>query len=64
MKDGRYHVYVCIEYKNGISQLAKAITQRISDEDKLKIDFKEEEFRKWLEDKGLPEAGKNQQSQN
>ncbi len=64
MRDGRYHVYVCIEYKEGLPQLAKTIAQRISDEDKLKIDYKEEEFRKWLEEKGLREAAKKQQSQN
>ena len=64
MRDGRYHVYVCIEYKEGLPQLAKTIAQRISDEDKLKIDYKEEEFRKWLEEKGLREEAKKQQSQN
>lgn len=58
-KDGKYHVYVCIEYMASIGDLAKDIAngykkqigQQVSDEDRAKMEVRAEEFRKRIEER-------------
>lgn len=49
----QYEYWVCIEYLDGVSEMATKITkeveQRISDEEKLKMNFEFEQFRKRME---------------
>lgn len=57
-KDGQYHVYVCVEYMGDVAKLAsqmtnqakKQVEQQVSDEEKQKIQFDQEKFRKSIED--------------
>lgn len=53
MQDGAYQVFVCLEYKNGIPQMADEITenvkQRISDEDRIKMQYEFQKFRERIE---------------
>ena len=53
MPDSQYKVYVCLEYNKSISELATEITkgveQRISDEERMKMNFEFEQFRKRVE---------------
>ena len=48
--DGQYHVYVTIEYKGEISDLAadlaKNVGQQLSDEEKMRIDYDYEKYKK------------------
>ncbi len=56
--DGQYHVYVCIEYLGEISDIVdnmvsaarKQIPQQVSDEERLKILFELDQFKKSLEE--------------
>lgn len=52
-QDGAYHIYVCIEYMDGISgmseNIAKQVEQMISDEDKMKMNFEFNKFRERIE---------------
>lgn len=52
-KTRRYTVFVCLEYNGEVSQLAKevvqSVKQKISDEDRLKIDFINEKFEQEIE---------------
>ena len=56
--DGQYHVYVCIEYRgavndmveNMVAQAQKRVPQQVSDEDRIKIQFEIEQFKKKLEE--------------
>lgn len=49
-KNKMYHVFVCVEYANGIDGMVKDITdgvkQQISDDKKIEMEFRIEEFRK------------------
>lgn len=56
--DGQYHVYVCIEYRGDVNDMVenmvaaaqKRIPQQVSDEDRIKIQFEIEQFKKKLEE--------------
>lgn len=52
-KTRRYTVFVCLEYNGEVSKLAKEVTkqlsQKISDEQRLKMDFEFEKFEKEIE---------------
>ncbi|MDO5418831.1 MAG: hypothetical protein Q4F50_02020 [Bacteroides sp.] len=51
--DGSYHVYVCIEYMDGISKMAeniaKQVEQQVSDDERMKMNFEFEKFRERIE---------------
>jgi uncharacterized alkaline shock family protein YloU len=51
----QFKVYVCLEYDKDLAEMAadiaKGVEQRISDEDKLKMTFEFEEYRKQVEAK-------------
>lgn len=55
LNDGSYKVYVCLEYREGVGKLADAIArgveQRISDDERLKMQFDLDQFRKRYEEK-------------
>jgi hypothetical protein len=50
----QYKVYVCLEYQKGVSEMATRIAtkveQKISDEQKLKMNFEFEQYRKRIEE--------------
>ncbi len=52
--DGSYHVYVCIEYLDGVSKMAeniaKQVEQQIPDEERMKMNFEFEKFRERIEE--------------
>lgn len=52
--DGSYQVFVCLEYQAGVGQLAKDVAQkvqqRVSDEDRMKMNFEFEKFRQRVEE--------------
>lgn len=50
-KTGDYISYVCIEFnpKTAVPSIVSAVKQSISNDDRLKIDFQEEQFRKKME---------------
>lgn len=54
-QDGKYHVYVCVEYLPGIADMAQKLAQgvedQISKEDKLKMNFEFEQYKKSIEEK-------------
>lgn len=51
--DGSYHVYVCLEYRDGVSKMAENIArqveQQISDDERMKMNFEFEKFRERIE---------------
>ncbi len=51
--DGSYKVYVCLEYREGVGKLADAIArgveQRVSDDERLRMQFDLEQFRERYE---------------
>lgn len=53
MQDGSYQVFVCLEYKEGVAQMADDITetvkQRVSDEDRIKMQYEFQKFRERVE---------------
>lgn len=53
-KDGQYHVYVCIEYRGTLEDMAESIASKVneqlSDEEKLKIQFDYQQFKKEIEE--------------
>lgn len=53
-KDGQYHVYVCIEYRGSVGEMAESITSKVneqlSDEEKLKIQFDYQQYKKEIEE--------------
>lgn len=53
-KDGQYHVYVCIEYRGSVGEMAESIVSKVneqlSDEEKLKIQFDYQQFKKEIEE--------------
>jgi hypothetical protein len=61
LPNNQYEVWVCLEYQAGVealaSNVAKKVQQRISDEDKLKMNFEFDQYRKRVE----AELEKNQQ---
>lgn len=58
LKDGQYHVYVCMEWQGSVDKLASEMTknyrqrveQQVSDEDRAKMEVRYEEFRKSIEE--------------
>ncbi len=54
LADGSYETWVCLEYRDGVAKLANEISrkveQQISDEDRLKMNFEFEKFRKHIEE--------------
>ena len=57
LKDGQYHVYVCIEWQGSVKEMAAELAdnysarvkQLIPDEDRAKMEVRHEEFRKSVE---------------
>lgn len=53
LKDGSYQVYVCLEYREGVSKLAEDVTekvkQRVSDDDRIKMQYEFEKFKERVE---------------
>lgn len=53
-KDGQYHVYVCIEYRGAVGEMAESITSKVneqlSEEEKLRIQFDYQQFKKEIEE--------------
>lgn len=53
-KDGQYHVYVCIEYRGRVGDMAETIASKVneqlSDEEKLRIQFDYQQFKKEIEE--------------
>lgn len=55
--DGQYHVYVCIEYQGEVGEMVekmveaakKRVPQQVSDDERVKIQFEIEQFKKKLE---------------
>lgn len=64
LENGQYEIYVCVEFNEGISEISKSIvnniTQRVSEEDRVKIEVRTEEF----QDKIAKKIAKNMQDQN
>lgn len=58
LKDGQYHVFVCLEWRGSVDQLAQEMTknyrqrvqQQVSDQDRAKMEVRYEEFKKSIED--------------
>ena len=58
LKDGQYHVFVCMEWQGSVDQLAQDMTknyrqrvqQQVSDQDRAKMEVRYEEFKKSIED--------------
>lgn len=58
LKDGQYHVYVCMEWQGSVEKLAQEMTQnyrkrveqQVSDQDRAKMEVRYEEFKKSIED--------------
>lgn len=52
--DGAYHMYVCLEYRGDMSQLAddiaRQVKQQVSDDDRLKMKYDFEKFRQRVEE--------------
>ncbi|MBQ6747465.1 MAG: hypothetical protein IJR07_10540 [Bacteroidaceae bacterium] len=52
--DGTYHIYVCVEYLDGIEKMsetiAKQVEQQISDDERMKMNFEFEKYRKRIEE--------------
>jgi hypothetical protein len=53
LPNNQYEVWVCLEYQAGVealaSNVAKKVQQRISDEDKMKMNFEFDQYRKRVE---------------
>jgi hypothetical protein len=53
LPNNQYEVWVCLEYQAGVEALAanvaKKVQQRISDEDKMRMNFEFEQYRKRIE---------------
>ena len=58
LKDGQYHVFVCMEWQGSVDKMAQEMTknyrrrveQQVSDEDRAKMEVRYEEFRKSIEE--------------
>lgn len=54
LQDGSYQVFVCLEYKDGVSKMAEEITekvkQQVSDDDRLKMQYEFQKFRERVEE--------------
>ncbi len=52
-QDGSYHVYVCVEYLDGIEKMAetiaKQVEQQVSDDERMKMNFEFNKFRERIE---------------
>jgi hypothetical protein len=42
--DKQYHVFVCLEYQDGVSKIVNKVKQQVSDEDRLKMDYQFQKF--------------------
>jgi hypothetical protein len=53
LPNNQYEVWVCVEYQQGVealaSNVAKKVQQRISDDDKMKMNFEFDQYRKRME---------------
>lgn len=53
-KDGQYHVYVCIEYRGTVgdmaSEIASQVQNQLSEEEKMRINFDYQQFKKEIEE--------------
>ena len=53
-KDGKFYTYVCIEYNGTIDEMAESVTSKVnnqlSDEEKLKIQFDYQQYKKEIEE--------------
>lgn len=58
LKDGQYHVFVCMEWQGSVDQMAQEMTknyrkrveQQVSDQDRAKMEVRYQEFMKSIED--------------
>jgi len=58
LKDGQYHVFVCMEWQGNVDQLAQEMTknyrkrveQQVSDQDRAKMEVRYQEFMKSIEE--------------
>lgn len=54
LKDGQYHVFVCIEYRGSIGDMATSIANKVneqlSEEEKMRINFDYQQFKKEIEE--------------
>lgn len=58
LKDGQYHVFVCMEWQGSVDKMAQEMTQnyrkrveqQVSDQDRAKMEVRYEEFKKSIED--------------
>lgn len=58
LKDGQYHVYVCMEWQGSVDKMAQEMTQnyrkrveqQVSDQDRAKMEVRYEEFKKSIEE--------------
>ena len=51
--DGSYQVFVCLEYKDGLSKMAddivEKVRQQIPDDDRIKMQYEFQKFRERIE---------------
>lgn len=58
LKDGQYHVYVCMEWQGSVDKMAQEMTQnfrkrveqQVSDQDRAKMEIRYEEFKNSIEE--------------
>ncbi len=58
LKDGQYHVFVCMEWQGSVDKMAEEMTQnyrrrveqQVSDQDRVKMEVRYEEFKKSIEE--------------
>lgn len=58
LKDGQYHVFVCMEWQGSVDKMAQEMTQnyrkrveqQVSDQDRAKMEVRYEEFKKSIEE--------------
>lgn len=58
LKDGQYHVFVCMEWQGSVDKMAQEMTQNyrkrveqhVSDQDRAKMEVRYEEFKKSIEE--------------
>lgn len=58
LRDGQYHVYVCMEWQGSVDKMAQEMTQnyrkrveqQVSDQDRAKMEVRYEEFKKSIEE--------------
>lgn len=59
--DGSYRIFVCLEYKGEIADLANDVVnnvkQQVSDDDRLKMNYEFEKFRQFMEEELAKQKG-------